>query len=253
MRRLAAALLLAASGAFAQGTTVRMGTEGAHPPYDFTKDAEAPDGFEIELGNELCARAGLACEWVANDWDSLIPNLTSGSYDTIMAGMSITPEREEVIAFAQDYVPPTPSSSIALSPDVDVGAAVVAAQTGTIQANAVAASGATLLEHATQDETIAAVRAGEADAAFADTDFLRPIVEASGGELTFVGEPVPLGDGIGMGLRRSDTDLRATFDAQIAAMKVDGSLDAMLTKWFGDDAVLYPAEGAAPARGGATD
>ncbi len=235
---LTAVLALVATGAFAQ-EVVRMGTEGGYPPYNFINDQGEPDGFEIELGNALCERAGLTCEWVTNEWDSIIPNLVSGNYDTIMAGMSITPERDDVIDFSQDYIPATPSSYIGLSPDVDVNAGIVAAQTNTIQASHIAETGATLLEFATQEETVAAVRNGEADAAFADTDFLTPIMEASGGELTFIGEPVPLGGGIGMGVRESDTELKEKFDAAISAMKEDGSLNELLAKWFLDAAPSY--------------
>ncbi|TNC52998.1 transporter substrate-binding domain-containing protein [Rubellimicrobium rubrum] len=235
---LASALALAAGGAVAQDV-VRLGTEGGYPPYNFINDQGEVDGFEIELGNELCVRAQLTCEWVTNEWDSIIPNLASGNYDTILAGMSITPERDEVIDFTQDYIPPTPSSYIGLSADIDVTAATVAAQSTTLQASFVAESGATLLEFATQDETIAAVRSGEADAAFGDTDYLAPIVEASGGELTFIGEPVPLGGGIGMGVRESDQELKQTFDDAITAMKQDGSLNALLAKWFGEGAPSY--------------
>ncbi len=72
-----------------------------------------------------------------------------------------------------------------------------------------AESGATLLEFATPDETVAAVRNGEADAVFADKDYLVPIVAESGGELVFVGEDVQLGGGVGMGLRESDNELKA--------------------------------------------
>ena len=100
----AAALALTAGMGMAQ--TIRMGTEGAYPPYNFINDAGEVDGFERELGDELCKRAKLDCTWVTNDWDSIIPNLVSGNYDTIMAGMSITPEREQVIAFSQNYTPP---------------------------------------------------------------------------------------------------------------------------------------------------
>jgi polar amino acid transport system substrate-binding protein len=108
-----AVVALTAGAAFADGhgTTIRMGTEGAYEPYNFINDNGEVDGFEIELGNELCARAELTCEWVTNDWDSIIPNLVSGNYDTIMAGMSITAERDEVIDFSQDYYPPTASAS----------------------------------------------------------------------------------------------------------------------------------------------
>ena len=235
---LSAALALAATGALAQDV-VRMGTEGAYPPYSYLNDQGELEGFEIDLGNELCARAGFTCEWVTNDWDSIIPNLASGNYDTIMAGMSITPERDEVIDFTQDYIPPTPSSYVGLSPEVDVTGGIDAAQTNTIQSTHVAETGATLLEFATQDEAVAAVRNGEADAAFGDTDYLAPIVEASGGELAFIGDPVPLGGGIGIGVRESDTELKARLDEAITAMKEDGSLNELLAKWFGDAAPSY--------------
>ncbi|WP_212524474.1 transporter substrate-binding domain-containing protein [Actibacterium sp. MT2.3-13A] len=223
---------LALSAGMALADTIRMGTEGAYPPYNFINDNGQVDGFERELGDELCKRAGLTCEWVTNEWDSIIPNLVSGNYDTIIAGMSITAERDEVIDFTQNYFPPDPSVYVATTADVDVASAVVAAQTGTIQASHVAASGATLVEFATPDETIAAVKNGEVDAVLADKGFLEPIVAESGGALVMISDDVMLGDGIGMGLRESDTELKAKFDAAIGEMKADGSLNALIAKWF---------------------
>lgn len=233
------ALALTAGMALAQSQTIRMGTEGAYPPYNFLNDKGEVDGFEREVGDELCKRAELTCEWVTTDWDGIIPNLVSGNYDTIIAGMSITDEREEVIDFTQNYFPPAASAYVGLSADVDVTGGVVAAQAATIQAGHVAASGATLLEFATPEETVASVRNGEADAVFADKDFLLPIVEESAGELSFVGDDVQLGDGIGIGLRESDAELRAKFDAAIQSMKDDGTLNTLITKWFGEDATTF--------------
>lgn len=234
-----AALALSAGMALAagHGDTVRMGTEGAYPPYNFINDAGEVDGFEIELGNELCARAKLTCEWVTNEWDSIIPNLVSGNYDTIIAGMSITAERDEVIDFTQNYIPPEASRYVALSEDADING-VVASQTSTIQAAYIAESDATLLEFATADELISAVKSGEADAVFFQGSFLEPIV-AEDPELVWVGEPVALGGGVGMGVRESDGELKATFDAAITSMKEDGSLNELLLKWFGNDAQTF--------------
>ncbi|MEO0991843.1 MAG: transporter substrate-binding domain-containing protein, partial [Pseudomonadota bacterium] len=207
----AAALALLAGGALAQDT-VRMGTEGAYPPYNFINDNGEVDGFERELGDALCEKAGLTCTWVTNEWDSIIPNLVSGNYDTIIAGMSITDERDEVIDFTQNYLQPDPSSYLAASEGVDLEGGVIAAQVNTIQASYVASTGATLVEFSTPDETIAAVMNGEVDAVLADEDFLLPIAEQSG-DLMIVGDPVMLGGGVGMGLRESDGDLKAKFDA----------------------------------------
>lgn len=233
----AAALVLMAG--FASAQTVRMATEGVYPPYNFVNDAGEIDGFERELGDELCKRAGLTCEWLTNEWDSIIPNLVSGNYDVIIAGMSITEERDKVIDFTQNYVPPAASAYVGLTADADITGGIVAAQAATIQAGHVASSGATLIEFASPDETLAAVRNGEADAVLADKDFLVPIVAESNGELVFVGDDVSLGGGIGMGFRESDAELRGKFDAAIQSMKDDGTLNTMITKWFGAEAMLF--------------
>lgn len=230
-----AALALSAGVALAE--TVRMGTEGAYPPYNFINDKGEVDGFERELGDTMCAKAGLTCEWVTNEWDSIIPNLLSSNYDTIIAGMSITEERAQTIDFTQNYIPPAASAYAALKTDADLKG-VIAAQVGTIQADYVADSGATLLEFATLDDTVAAVKNGEADAVFADKDALVPFV-TEGGDMMWAGEDIPLGGGVGMGLRKSDAALKDKFDAVITEMKADGSLNAMIKKWFGDEAATF--------------
>ena len=233
-----AALSLTAGLAWAEAhSVVRLGTEGAYPPYNFLNDAGEVDGFERELGDELCARAELTCEWVTNDWDSIIPNLVSGNYDVIIAGMSITDERDEVIDFSDPYTQPDPSSYLAASADVDLAGGVIAAQTGTIQASFVADSGAELLEFATPEETVAAVRDGEADAVLADKSYLAPIAAAEDG-LVMLEQEELIGGGIGLGIRESDGELREKFNAAIQSMKDDGSLNALIEKWLPDAATF---------------
>ncbi|MEE3070131.1 MAG: transporter substrate-binding domain-containing protein [Pseudomonadota bacterium] len=227
-----AILAMTATAAFAAGDVVRLGTEGAYPPYNFLNDKGEVDGFERELGDELCKRAELTCTWVTNEWDSIIPNLVSGNYDAIIAGMSITEERDQVIDFSENYTQPDPSAYLALDgADVDFAGGVIAAQAGTIQAAHVAAGGATLVEFATPDETVAAVRNGEADAVLADKAYHEPIAEEND-DVSLVGEDVLLGGGIGLGIRESDTELKDKFTAAIQSMKADGSLNALITKWL---------------------
>ncbi|WP_425038379.1 transporter substrate-binding domain-containing protein [Primorskyibacter sp. S187A] len=228
-----AALALTAGLALAGShSVVRMGTEGAYPPYNFINDAGEVDGFERELGDELCARAELTCEWVTNEWDSIIPNLVSGNYDTIIAGMSITAERDEVIDFTQNYTQPDPSAYLVAAGNegLDVKGAVIAAQTGTIQAAFVSEMGATLVEFATPDETVAAVRSGEADAVLADAAYLGPIA-GENADVALLDQSELIGGGVGIGVRESDGELKAKFDAAIQSMKDDGSINALIAKW----------------------
>ena len=242
MKRLilsAAALAVSAGLAMAQGHTVRMGTEGAYPPYNFINDAGQVDGFERELGDKLCEMTKLTCEWVTNDWDSIIPNLVSGNYDTIIAGMSITDERDKVIDFTQPYIPPAASAYVAAKADADVMTRGDLGADRDDPGRHVAESGATLMEFATADETVAAVRNGEADAVFADKDYLVPIVAESGGDADVRRRghvarrrrrhgPARVG-------RRAEGQVRR----RDPAMKADGSLNAMIKKWFGDDAATW--------------
>ena len=237
---LIAATLLAASGpAFAQDV-VRLGTEGAYPPYNFINDAGEVAGFEREFGDELCKRAGVTCSWTTNDWDSIIPNLQSGNYDVIIAGMSITAERGEIVDFSQPYLMPVPSAYLALSKDVDLKSGPVAAQTSTIQAAFVAENGMQVVEFATPEETVAAVKNGEAVAVLADSDYLKPIADESGGALVLLDKTESIGGGVGMAFRKSDKELHDKFDAAITSMKCDGTLDAMIQKaeYFGPDSPL---------------
>ncbi|MEL6608300.1 MAG: transporter substrate-binding domain-containing protein [Pseudomonadota bacterium] len=224
------AILALTAGAALAMDTVRLGTEGAYAPWNFLDDNGEVAGFERELGDELCMRAELTCEWVTNDWDSIIPNLVSGNYDAIIAGMSITAERDEVIDFTMGYTPPDPSGYLAMSGDADIMGGVVAAQVNTIQAAFLAEAGVTVLEFATPEDTIAAVRNGEADAVLADQSFLAPIAEEDA-DLVLLEKTEMIGGGVGMGIRESDGELKEKFNMAIQSMKDDGSLNELITKW----------------------
>ncbi|HST95489.1 MAG TPA: transporter substrate-binding domain-containing protein, partial [Microvirga sp.] len=94
---------LALGGAAAQEKTVKIATEGAYAPWNFTGAGGKLEGFEIDLANDLCARMKVKCEIVAQDWDGIIPALQAKKYDAVMAGMSITDERRKVIDFSLSY------------------------------------------------------------------------------------------------------------------------------------------------------
>lgn len=230
---LAATLLLALP---VQAQTLRLATEGAYPPWNFVNEANEVDGFEREFGDTVCARAGLTCAWVVQDWDGLIPNLVAGNYDAIIASLSITEARQQVIAFTQEYLPPDPSAFFAPEgTDPSAINAVVATQSNTIFVSYLAQTAATVAEFPGPEDVVAAVRAGVADAGLFDRAFLDPILAEPGSGLVYVSDNLFLSNGAGIGLRQSDTELRATLDAVIIDMKADGTLNAMIARWFGDE------------------
>ena len=237
----AAAILIALClSCIGEQDVVKMGTEGAYPPYNIINDDGEVDGFERELGDELCRRAGLECVWVINDWDTIIPNLVAGDYDTIMAGMSITEERDETIDFTQPYFPPLPSVYIAQTGAGDEAAAgKIGVQVSTVQSDYLSESGATFQEYKLAPEAVSAVLNGEADAALVDLEFAHESVDKSDGKLAIVGPRVTLDSGIGVGVRESDTELRGKLDRAIDAMKKDGSLNTLIEKWFGHSAETF--------------
>ena len=120
---------------------VRIGTEGAYPPWNNLNTKGELEGFEIDYGNALCEKMKVKCTFVAQDWDGIIPALLAGKYDVIMAGMNATDERAKKVDFTTVYSR-TPISFIAgkavtgtdISPAALKGKAI-GAQGSTIHAN----------------------------------------------------------------------------------------------------------------------
>ena len=236
---LSIALASAVVASPAMSETVRIGTEGAYAPYNYVDDSGELAGYEIELGKALCAEAGLTCEFVANEWDSIIPNLVAGNYDAIMAGMSITDERKKTINFSDEYYPSEPSKfAAAADTNFDLNnlsGAKIGVQGATIQAAYAEKNfGAnnTILSFETFDQSVADLAAGNLDLLLADGDPLNPIIEASNGALVFVGEGVRIGGGVGIGLRQKDTELAGKLNAAIAALKASGQVDELILEYF---------------------
>ena len=236
---LAAVAALALGGSAVAQETVRIATEGAYAPWNFLDDSGKPAGYEIELGNAICEKAGLTCEWIINDWDSIIPNLLAGNYDVIMAGMSITDERLETIDFTQNYFPPDPSKFVAAADaTLDFAAlsgARVGVQGGTIQASYAEenlSADNTVVSFTTADQALADLAGGNLDVIFIDGAYLDPVVDASGGAIEIVGDDVLIGEGMGGGIRKDETELKTKLDTALQALKADGTVDKLIAQWF---------------------
>lgn len=99
------------AGQAGDATKLRVATEGAYPPFNYTGADGVLVGFDVEIGNALCAQMKVECEWGTQEWDGMIPGLVAGKYDAIIAIMSITEERLERISFSRSYYN-TPSTVV---------------------------------------------------------------------------------------------------------------------------------------------
>jgi len=82
---------------------IRIATEGAYPPFNFTDKAGKLQGFDVDIANALCAEMKASCTIVAQDWDGIIPALNANKYDAVIASMSITEERKKKVSFSGKY------------------------------------------------------------------------------------------------------------------------------------------------------
>ena len=250
---------------------IKIGTEGAYPPWNSKDSAGNLIGFEVELANELCKIMNHDCTIVEQDWDGMIPALTSKKFDAIMAGMSITEERMKTINFSQGYADEVASLAVMKGSDLEGidtpdavnlnlgGSAVnkamktltsalsgktVCTQIGTIHQNFLESGDVgkiNLKTYKTQDEVNLDLSNGRCDVALAAAVAFTDYAEKSGEAVVLVGPTFSggaFGNGVGVGIRKDDTKLLKAFNKAIDKARKDGHISRIAIKWFGFDASM---------------
>ena len=250
---------------------VRIGTEGAYPPWNAKDESGKLIGFEVELANFLCIYMKHDCTIVEQDWDGMIPGLIMRKYDAIMAGMSITDERMKTINFSQGYADEVASlavmkgsplegmdtpKSINLSTGGSKAKKVLKTLTAALAGKTIGVQTATIHQnflesgdvgsvkvrtYKTQDEVNLDLAAGRIDAALAAAVAFTDYAEKSGKAVVLVGPTFSggaFGNGVGVGLRKADTQLEKDFNKAINTARKNGKLSELAIKWFGFDASM---------------
>lgn len=227
---------------------IKIGTEGAYPPWNSKDAAGNLIGFEVELANELCAIMKHECTIVEQDWDGMIPALLTRKFDAIMAGMSITDERKLTITFSQGYADEVASLAVIKGSSLEGmdtpeginlslgGSAVtkalktltealagktVCTQTGTIHQNFLDSGDVgkvNIQTYKTQDEVNLDLAAGRCDAALAAAVAFTDYAAKSGKPVILVGPTLSggaFGNGVGVGIRQAGDDAIGKRDAQL--------------------------------------
>jgi polar amino acid transport system substrate-binding protein len=249
MKKITLALVATlAFGSAAMAEAVKVGIDpAAYPPFTELGPDGTWKGWEIDIGTEVCKRAGLECEWVGTAWDGIIPALTSGQIDIIMSSMSITEERMKVIDFADKYYN-TPTMMLVakgsgLTPDAEsvkgkiIGTIVSTTQEAYVQAKY---PDSELKTYQTPDESYSDLAAGRIDAVVSDSlvgnEWLK--TETGMGCCESAGnvpnDPAILGKGAGFAIRQGDP-LKDRLNAAIASIRADGTYDTITKKYFDFD------------------
>lgn len=241
----AAAAALVLSTGVAHAADLRICVEGAYPPFSMIDNTGNVVGFDIDIANALCAEMGKSCEMVETEWDAIIPSLEQGRCDAIIASMSITPERMQRIDFSKKYYQ-TPARFAAAAgvdwEDTDEGLAGkrICVQRGTIHQDYVEAvfPSTTLVLYPTQDEVYLDLTSGRCDAIMADSIAIQDgFLDTPDGEgFAFFGEPHAdpqyHGEGAGIGVRKSDPELRDAFSAAIEAIRASSVYGEINDRYF---------------------
>lgn len=245
--------LLATASIYSQAETLKMGTEGAYVPFNMINKEGQLEGFDIDIGNALCAEMKVECEWVTADWDGIIPALMSKKFDTIVASMSITDERKQKIDFTNKYYtspvkfarPKGSKTEISVK---GLKGKVIGVQGGTVTESFVKGMFGDVAEikaYGAQDESGLDFVSGRVDLMAADSfvlyDFLASedgaFAEAVGPDFD---NPKYLGEGIGIGIRKGDDELKARLNKAIKAIRANGTYQKINAKYFAFD--VYGAE-----------
>ena len=216
---------------------VRIGTEGAYPPFNQIGPSGRVEGFDIDIAKALCAEMGEKCVFVINDWDTIITGLQQNKYDAIVASMSITAERKKAVDFTDRYYSNTLSvvtkegSSTNIS---NLSGKNVGAQRATISAQYLEDSvpGAEIKLYDTQENAWLDLAAGRVDAIVADTLPSADWVGSDAGKgFAISGEAIDIGDKIGIAIRKGD-GLKGKLNKAIAAIRNNGKYEAINNKYF---------------------
>lgn len=253
---------------------ITVATEGAYPPWNFSNADGSLGGYEIELTQALCEHMKIKCDLIAQEWNGIIPGLTVGKYDAIIASMGVTEERKKVIGFSKPYAKapngfltagdnalrdlPEAGRSFDLAKAPQESEAALAAlkeklsgKTIGVQTGSTAATfageyfkGLDIREYPSFEQLGLELTAGRIDLAVANVTAFKAVIDANpAGTLVFTG-PTFAGGVLGLGtinvaLRPGDEALRAAFDAAITDINRDGTNKALTEKWFGVDISIH--------------
>jgi polar amino acid transport system substrate-binding protein len=240
-----AALVLAlgvlGAGASGAAEKLKIGTEGAYPPFNLIDESGELKGFDVDIAKALCAKMQADCEFVKQDWDGIIPALLARKFDAIVASMSITDERKQSVAFTDKYYSNIirwvgPTGQTVDTSEAGLKGKTIGAQRATVAGSYLEdklGKVATIKLYDTQENANLDLVNGRLDLMFADGLVMYGWLKSDDGKnFQFYGEGLSLDDGIGIAVRKEDEALRGKLNDAIKAIRADGTYDKINAGYF---------------------
>ena len=243
-----AAAAMLACGVASAAEKVRIGIDGAYPPFNQLSAAGELTGFDVDISNALCAEMKADCEFVIQDWDGMIPALISGKIDAVVASMSITPDRLKKVDFSKKYYNTPPGIAVLKDSDLEgkdiseLKGLVIGAQVSTTHADYAEKKipDIDLKLYPTPDEYKMELESGRVDAVIDDSVVLSEWVKSEEGAcckmlMQLTPDPAINGEGAGIAVKKGNTELADKFTAAIASIRANGKYKEINAKYFDFD------------------
>ena len=243
------------SAASDDDNVLRIGTEGAYAPFNYTNADGTLGGFDVEIANAICDDLQMTCEIIAQDWDGIIPGLKAGKYDAIVAAMSVTPERAKQVAFTDPYFSNAlvflakKDSNFDPTNSSDIDAHSIAAQRSTISSQWLenAYPKADMKLYDTLSNAFLDLGSGRVDAMISDKlPALEWLGSPSGSNYAIKGDEIDINDNFAIAVRPNDEALQTKINKSLANLKSNGTYDKINQKYFAVPAKAANIESVAP-------
>ncbi len=219
---------------------LRVATEGAYAPFNYTNADGTLGGFDVDIANAICADMQVTCQISAQDWDGIIPGLKAGKYDAIVAAMSVTPERAEQVSFTEPYFSNAlvflakKDSDFDPSDSADINTTAIAAQRSTISSQWLeeAYPTANIKLYDTLSNAFLDLGSGRVDAMISDKlPALEWLGSPAGSQYELKGNEIDINDNFAIAVRTNDP-LQARISQSLATLKANGTYDAISQRHF---------------------
>jgi arginine transport system substrate-binding protein len=235
-----AAVLASISVSASAAETVRFAMEASYPPFESIGADNKIQGFDVDLANALCKEIQAECSFTNQAFDSLIPSLKFKRFDAVISGMDITPEREKQVLFTKPYYDNSALFITQKGKVADVAALKgkrVGVQNGTTHQKYLTDKRPeiTTVPYDSYQNAILDLKNGRVDAVFGDSAVVNDWLKQNA-ELATLGEKVTdkgyFGTGLGIAVRKQNTELQGKFNAALDKIKQDGTYETIYKKWF---------------------